>query len=337
MKQIVYVDVLVALNIIISFFLIKSVCAVSQEKPKSYRVLIGSMMGGAYSLVIFLPQVHIALSVVGRIVFLLAVNAVVFGAKGIRRFLRCYLLLCAATVLCAGAFVALWMLFLPQAVTLRNGSFYVDVGFIHLVGVCGLVYIVAKLFGRFLAKRSSEEINVRVKIGFCGKTANTNGIVDTGNTLCDSFTGAPVNIISQSLALNLLPDSHIRAAIEPLSGNLPEGMHLIVFDTVGSSALMCAFRVDKMTVVTTDKQMDIEGATVAVSPQETFTGGKNVLVNAAYINDIQGGRDSDKKTEGTYTSCKTKAEKTKRLLHKRPRNSACTADKCTGKRGDAAH
>ncbi len=337
MKQVVYVDVLVALNVIISFFLIKSVCAVSREKPKSCRVLVGSLMGGIYSLVIFLPQVHIVLSVVGRIFFLVAVTLAVFGTGGLRRFLRCFLLLCAASMLCAGAFTALWLLFLPQAVMLRNGSVYVDVGFIQLVLLCSLVYVAAKLFGRFLVRRSSEEINVRLKITFRGKTVNANGMVDTGNTLRDSFTGEYVSVISQSLALNLLPDEYIRAAIEPMNGNLPEGMHLIVYDTVGSSALMCAFKAEKMMVITSDKELNIEKPTLAVSPRETFSAGKNVLVNAAYINDIKGGRDSDKKTENTHISHKTKVKKTGSLLHKRAGNSARTVDKCPGKRGDAPH
>ncbi len=337
MKQVVYVDVLVALNIIVSFFLIKSVCVIAREKPRSARVLIGSLMGGVYSLVIFLPDIHIALSIAGRIVFLLVVTVTVFGFRSIKRYLRCYLLLCVVSMLCAGVLVALWMLFLPQAVMLRNGSFYVDVGFVQLVLVCALVYIGARIFGRFFAKKNSEEVNVRLEIIFQGKKVKANGIIDTGNTLRDSFTGDPVSVISQSLALSLLPERYFSAAISPMSGDMPEGMHLIVSDTVGSSALMCSFKAESMVLIISDKQMKIENATLAVSTRETFSGGRNVLVNAIYANDIQGGNICDKKAEITHITDKASAEKTRSLLHKRSGNSACSADGCTGKRGDAAH
>ena len=337
MKQVVYVDVLVALNIIVSFFLIKSVCAIAREKPKTVRVLIGSVMGGAYSLVIFLPEVHTALSIVGRIAFLMIVTVTVFGFGSVRRCLRCYLLLCIASMLCAGVLVALWLLLLPQAVMLRNGSFYLDVSFVQLVIVCALVYIGARVFSRFLAKRAADEMSVRLEIAFMGKKVNANGIIDTGNTLRDSFTGEAVSVISQSLALSLLSDEYFKAAIEPMGGNLPEGMHLIVSDTVGSSTLMCSFRAESMVLITAEKQIKIENATLAVSTRETFSGGRNVLVNAIYANDIQGGNSCDKKTEIADITDKSAAEKARSLLHKRSRNSACSADGCAGKRGDAAH
>ncbi len=337
MKQVVYVDVLVALNIIVSFFLIKSVCAIAREKPRTVRVLIGSVMGGVYSLVIFLPDVHTALIISGRMIFIFAVTLIVFGFGGIRRFLRCYLLLCAVSMLCAGVLVALWLLLLPQTVMLRNGSFYVDVSFVQLVLICALVYVGARLFGRFLAKRSSEEANVRLEITFRGKKVNANGIIDTGNTLRDSFTGEPVSVISQSLALALLPEDYFKAATEPMSGDMPEGMHLIVSDTVGSSALMCSFRAESMVLIASDKQIKFENTTLAVSTRETFSGGRNVLVNAIYANDIQGGNSCDKKAETTHITDKSAAEKTRSLLHKWTRNSACSADRCAGKRGDAAH
>lgn len=337
MKQVVYVDVLVALNVIVSFFLIKSVCAVAREKPKTLRVLVGSMLGGLYSLVIFLPQVHISLSIIGRACVLLAVTLSVFGFIGLRRLLRCFFLLCAATLLCAGVVTAAWVLFLPDAVIVRNGSFYVDVSFIQLVTVCVLIYVTAKIFGRFLSKRGSEEINVRVEISVGGKTAAVNGIIDTGNTLCDSFTGEPVSVISQSLALSLLPAECVAAAIEPVRGNIPEGMHLIVSDTVGSSALMCAFRAETMTLTASDGRVTAENVTLAVSPREMFAGGKSVLVNSVFINDIEGGRDVYGKNQGAHKKNKAKNGKAGNLLHKRSRNPAAASDGCAGKRSDETH
>lgn len=336
-KQVVYVDVLVALNVILSFFLIKSVCALMHEKPKSLRVLWGSLLGGTYSLVIFLPQMHSAVTVIGRTVFLLAVTSVVFGFGDLRRFLRCFCLLCAVSLLCAGAVTAAWLLILPDAFVVRNGSFYVDISFVELVVVCALVYVVARVFGMFLAKRSSEEMNVRLTIFLGGKSVSTNGIIDTGNTLCDSFTGEPVSVISQSLALSLLPAADVAAATDPMRGNIPEGMHLVVSDTVGSSAIMCAFKADSMVMASSDKQAVIRNVTLAVSPRETFAGGKNVLVNCTFIDNIQGGRDIDEKTRSTHKTCKARAHKARNLLHKRPRNPACTSDGCAGKGSDEAH
>ena len=299
-------------------------------------MLIGSLMGGAYSLVIFLPNMYVALSIIGRALFLLAVTLAVFGFGYIRRFFRCFFLLCTASVICAGAVVAAWLFFLPDAVAVHNGSFYVDISFIQLVIICVILYVFAQIFGKFLFRRSSEEINVRLKISFNGKVVSANGIIDTGNTLCDSFTGEPVSVISQSFALSMLPAACVAAATDPVGGNIPEGMHLVVSDTVGSNALMCAFKAESMTLISSDKQVNVKDVTLAVSPRESFAGGKSVLVNSAFINDIQGGRESDEKTQRTYKEGKIKVCQARNLLHKRSRNSACTVDKCTGAGSDEA-
>lgn len=336
LKQVIYVDVLVALNIIVSFLLIKSVCCLIREKPSAWRVLSGSLLGGVYSLCIFLPPMNTAVVLLARLLFLCVVSFVVFGFGYWRRFFRCLALLCAVTLVFAGLVIGVWLVFRPQSLLVRNGSVYLDVSFITLVLAGTAVYILAGLFGKFLSHRHRDDIMADITITYKGKTIRARGIIDTGNNLTDTFTGKAVNVIDQSLALELLPAEYAAAAISPMRGAMPQGMHLIVSDTVGGTVLMSAFSVDRIEVNICDGFAVIEGAAVAVSSQTEFGPGCSVLLNADLANNIKGGREYGKKTGHANKRAALKAEGQRGSLHKRPSDASASVDSSAGEGGYAA-
>ena len=52
-EMIVYVDVLLALNIYVNFFLIKATAKLTSEKIKTSRLILSSLGGSLFSLLIF--------------------------------------------------------------------------------------------------------------------------------------------------------------------------------------------------------------------------------------------------------------------------------------------
>lgn len=335
MKQVIYVDVLFALNTLIGFFIIKSAACICREKPNTVRVLIGSFMSGVYSLCIFLPQLHIALTLFARLLFIIAVSLAVFGFQSFRRLLRCFGAVLGVTFLLAGVLVGVSLLFAPSGLLIRNGSVYFDVSFLSLVLCCAALYAVLWLLGRFVFRRSRENVQADVVLKFGSGTVELKGIIDTGNLLCDSFTGKPVSVIGQRAALELLPSEYAAAAVDPANAALPFGMHLIVSDTVGGTALMCAFEADEMFVSTQQSETLIKKAAVAVSTREDFGKDCSVLINSQISNSLTGGRYDDKKNTMPHNRIASAAQKQRNSLHKRSGNSACTADSTAGKGSDA--
>ena len=327
-------DVLIALNTLIGFFIIKSAGCICREKSATVRVLAGCFMSGIYSLCIFLPPLNTFFAALIRLVFISAVCIVVFGFGPIKRFLRCGGALLAVTLLFAGAVFGINILFSPSGLLIRNGSVYFDVSFLTLVLGCAVLYAVIWLLGRFVFRRGKESVKAQIVLNFNGCTVRLNGIIDTGNLLSDTFTGKPVNIISQNAALELLPAEYAAAAIEPAGGRLPQGMHLVVSETVGGTALMCAFEVDEMCVITQQGTAVIKKAAVAVSTRKDFGADCAVLINSQLMNILTGGTENDKKNFTADKRAFFKKEKQRRSLHKRSRNSSCTAERTAGERGD---
>ncbi len=334
MKQIVYVDVLIALNTIIGFFIIKSAVCICREKTTTVRVLTGCFMSGIYSLCIFLPPLDTWFTVLMRGLFIAAVSVVVFGGKSINRLIKCFGSLCGVTVLFAGLLLGVNLLVSPAGLMIRNGSVYFDVSFLSLVLGCAALYAVIWLFGRCIFRRDKESIMADVVLRFGKFTVKAKGIIDTGNLLADTFTGKPVNIISQNAALDLLPTEYVAAALEPSSETLPKGMHLIVSETVGGTALMCAFEVDEMHVTTQQGECIVKKAAVAVSTRADFGAGYTVLLNSELMNILMGGTENDKKNIAADKGAFSAKKKQRRSLHKRSGNLACTAECTAGKGGD---
>ncbi len=324
---------LFALNTLIGFFIIKSAGCICREKPHTVRVLIGSFLSGVYSLCIFLPQLHIAFTLCARVLFIALVSLAVFGFKAIRRFLRCFGALLGVTFLLAGVLVGVSFLFAPSGLLIRNGSVYFDVSFLSLVLCCAALYAVLWLLGRFVFRHAKESVQADVKLKFGTNSVCLKGIIDTGNSLCDSFTGKPVTVIGLRAALELLPSEFAAAAVEPSNSALPQGMHLIVSNTVGGSVLMCAFEADEMQIITQQGEEVIAKAAIAVSSRDDFGKDCSVLINSQ----LTGGRYDDKKNTLPHKRTASAAQKQRNSLHKRSRNSACTADFTAGKGSDATH
>lgn len=330
----IYVDVLFALNMIVSFLLIKAASFLCREKPHTLRVLVGSLSGGIYSLSIFLPILHIAFILLARLIFLVFLTLGVFGYGSVKRFLRCFGSLCGVTLGFAGLITAVWFLLKPQGLTMRNGAVYFDVSFLALV-LCGAAfYAAARIFGKVFEKHQREQMQVKVIINYKGRAVKANGLIDTGNTLKDSFSGKSVSVIDRSLALELLPLECAAATFSPVGTELPPGMHLTVSDTVGGTSLMCVFKAESIEIVSDYGNAVIKDAAVAVGAVTCFGSGCSVLLNADIAEYITGGREYDKKNQRVDKKIKSKTQTERNLLHKRPRDLARTVDSTAGEGSD---
>ena len=333
-KQVIYVDVLVCLNTIISFFMLGAVRLICREGTKRWRVLAGSFMGGAYSLCVFLPELPTAAAVALRAAFLLAVTLCVFDFGYKKRFFRLFACLCAVSFLFAGAVLGIWLVFKPQGVVIRNSGLYLDIGFLPLVLFSAAIYLTVTVFMRFFSRSVRDSCACTVSLCFNGKALSLKGIIDTGNTLTDSFTGRSVSVVDRATAFLLFDEE---AAESIFSGGLTEGMHLTVSNTVDGEGLLPVFTADRMAVNTDSGLAEIQTPSLAVSKTESFGNGVSVLVNAEVFQLIKENAGGELNAEKAVAENKNAVRKKERsLLHKRAADPSCAAYAGKGKRNNAA-
>lgn len=83
-KTKIYVDVLVVINIFINYFLLSAASLIVRLKPKRIRLAAGAVTGGAYSLVIFLPNIPNILSVFMNFCMSVLLVLIAFAPKKLR-------------------------------------------------------------------------------------------------------------------------------------------------------------------------------------------------------------------------------------------------------------
>lgn len=323
-------DVLFCLNMLLSFFIIKASQVLCRTRSTTPRVLAGSIMGGAFSLTVFLPVLPVFANLVLRLLFLSCVTAVVFGFESVKSFLRGLAALAGISLLLAGLVLGVWLLFEPQGLIIKNGTIYLDIGFVALVVFAAAAYSVVWLVGR-LRKNSNENSQCTVELEYSGETIELKGVIDTGNMLFDSFTGKKISVIDRCAALRLLEAEEMKKICE---GSLPEGMHYTITNTVGGEKLLPVFTAEKLKVKNKDEYIEVDKPSLAIAATDSFAKDVSILINAQFLpiqKDKRGEMKNDKKA---YKQNKRNLTEKKEecFLHKRLTDSATSADNGAGRR-----
>lgn len=236
--MIIYADVLLAVNLYINYFLLRGTSLLLQRRITPLRCLSAAAVGAAFSLVLMLPELHPALSVLIKLTSGVAVTLVAFGFQKRIDFVLETLCFLAVSFSFAGGMAALWNLAAPLGMYCNNGCVYFDIP----IGAAAV--ITAALYGgfrlaRFIIERRKPALREKVTIRNNGHSVTLDGLGDTGNCLRDSFSGKPVIIASAEKLRDILPEN----VLNYLSGNSAgiEGIRLVPCSTVTSEGVIPVF------------------------------------------------------------------------------------------------
>lgn len=261
MQQVIYVDVLVILNLIITFFLLLATELFTKEKGKRWRLFLGALAGGIYSLQVFLPEMGTLLNVLSRIIAGTVITYISFGFKTRKRFIKLCLVFLAVTFLFAGLMIGLWILFTPSGMLINNSVVYFGISLPVLILSTAVCYIISLIFSKIMMRNKPQTTIYDFILEIDGKKAEGRGMLDTGNTLCESFSGYPVVVCTYAFLEKLFPES----SKSFFSGNVTEinsedtwqrRKRLVPYSTVSEKGVLPAFRPDRLILknsIQTDK------------------------------------------------------------------------------------
>lgn len=261
MQQVIYVDVLVILNLIITFFLLLATELFTKEKGKRWRVFLGALAGGIYSLQVFLPEMGTLLNILSRTFAGAVIAYISFGFKTYKRFIKLCLVFLAVTFLFAGLMIGLWILFAPSGMLINNSVVYFGLSLPVLIASTALCYVISLVFSKIIMRNKPQSTIYDFILEVDGKRAEGRGMLDTGNTLCESFSGYPVVVCTYDFLEKLFPES----SRSFFSGNITEiggedvwqrRQRLVPYSTVTEKGVLPAFRPDRLILknsVSTDK------------------------------------------------------------------------------------
>lgn len=235
----VYVDILIILNTIVNYFLLLAVQILIRSHQKRWRILIGAIIGGISSLLLFVEYLGVVMTLL-KILTAILMIIITFGIKPIKRLVKSIFLLFAISFLFGGLMFAIYIFFDKDILIYSNGIVYFDVDLTFLIVCTVLSYLVITLISKITDKKAPKSKERYVTVENAGKTISCTALVDTGNNLREPFSNLPVVMLDKNLFQKLFTEEKIR---------------LIPVSTVNGESLIKAFRPNKITIdnFSTDK------------------------------------------------------------------------------------
>ena len=211
----IYLDLAVILNFLVDFLLLMGTNRLAGFPLDARRCAAGAAVGAAYGGVCLLPRFRFLGNAFWRLVFLGLVAATAFGTGW-------------GAVKRGGVFVLLSMALGGIAQQVHQN------GFMALVLCAGGVWLLCRIaFGGGILGQEYVDVTLH----WDGRTQRVLALRDTGNTLRDPITGAPVLVVSAQVGQRLtgLTREQLAKPIETLAQRPIPGLRLIPYRAVGQS------------------------------------------------------------------------------------------------------
>lgn len=275
--MIVYADILIFLNTIINFLLLKITARLCALKYPFLRVVAAAFSGGLFSLYILLPQINIITEILVKIIVSAIMSVIAFGFKDIKSLIKSILIMFCLSFVFAGLMIAFWYAFKPKNLIINNGIVYLDISPFLLIIISILAYFFVSAV-MYVLRRSIKGNNFCYIKLFCDeKSYEVKAILDTGHNLTDTLSGAPVIIIDEKVSLKLFGKTSITAP--SFNQNSFSGrFRVIPYNTVGNSGILPAYKCDYATAEYDGKRVKITNIIAAISNQG-FGSDYNAIIN----------------------------------------------------------
>lgn len=264
----IYVDVLLVLNIYVNYFLIKATAKFTHTKIKTLRLVLTSMFGSLFSLLILVPEMHWAVSTLIKLFGALLIVLVAFGKREKALLVRLVIIFYIMNFVFAGVMMGVYLIFQPSFLAYNNANFYIDFNLLNLIICTGIAYACVCAVRYFLDKNQVLYGKYKVLIKQNNNSITLNGFPDSGNLLMDTFSGKPVIICGKEKIKEIADIPKISTIGEIgefeefiLHNQSIKGLRLIPFSTIKDCGLIPVFRADSVVIFdeksNTEKAVDV--------------------------------------------------------------------------------
>ena len=279
----VYADVLIIINLFVNYMLLLCTSRILSFRAPRPRMFLGSAIGSVYGLIIFLPEVPVPAELIMRIGITVLIVFSVFGFTNRAKFLRCFFALFAVSIGFGGVMFLIWLIAAPHGMIYRGGAVYFDINIVTLAVLTVCCFAVISAVSFFIERRAPRESVAEVRITCDGKSAELKAIIDTGNSLRESFSGLPVAVAEKNELSGILP----QIVSDYFDGKYSEentGIRLIIHKTVSGTGVMPAFRPDSAEIRTVKGRTVTDRLYIAVTDNNLAGGEYSMLLNPEILN-----------------------------------------------------
>ena len=258
--MVVYVDVLLVVNLIVDFFLLKITFKLLRVNPKPIRVLISVLLGAISSLYIFFPESTAFIDITVQLIISSLMMLSSLGFKSLKYFLRAVGVFFAVTCVYGGIMTALWQVLKPKGMVINNSVVYFNISPLVLIVSTVSGYFLYLFLSKILALPSKTAKRCSLTLYALGKSVGLTGIIDTGNSITDILSNGEIIIVDKAVVMSLLGTEDI------LSDTVYATRYRTVpCETVMGRSLLDGFRCDMGEIRFEDKVIPLNNPIIAIS------------------------------------------------------------------------
>lgn len=278
--MVVYADVLLIVNLFVNYVLLLCSSMIMKKHTQRLRMLLGAAIGAFYGFVVFLPELPSLAEFALRIATTVLIVLGAFGYKNLPSFLRSFFTFFAVSFAFGGIMLVLWVTVAPIGMIYNNGAVYFDIDLAVLAISTVASFAVVSLIAHFTARRAPKDSIALVKISYKGKEVKLTALIDTGNSLCETFSGYPVVLGEAESLEKIMPDA-VRAFIDGDDVSSSPEMRLVMHKTVSGTGVLPVFRPDYIEVKSVSHSIKTSEVYVAVTKNNLARGEYEMILNPA--------------------------------------------------------
>lgn len=258
--MVVYVDVLLVVNLIVDFFLLKITFKLLKTDPKPIRVLISSGIGAISSLYIFFPESTAFINITYQLIIGSLIMLTALDFKSLKYFLRSVAVFFTVTCVYGGIMTALWQVLKPKGMVINNSVVYFNISPLVLILSTVSGYFLYLFLNKIFALPSKTAKKCSLNLYALGKSVGLTGIIDTGNSITDVLSNSEIIIVDKAVAVSLLGTEDF--SNDPLYATR---YRTIPCETVMGRSLLEGFRCDMGEIRFEDKVIPLTNPVIALS------------------------------------------------------------------------
>ncbi len=250
--MVIYLDVLILINLYVTYFQILAVSVFTHRKTVWYRKLSAAGIGAVASLSIFIPQ-EMVLTLTLLKIFLCALIAfVAFGYTGFRAYAVSVLFLMLVSFVFSGLMLCVWLFAAPMKMLFINGTVYFGVDTMTIILSTCAAYGVVRIIRYILDKNGKTDGKYTVIIKNNGRECRLSALADSGNGIVDCFSGLPVIVCRRDMCADVSPPAidmiENNSDISDIGTQMIKGVRIMPFSTVGKGGLICMFKAESVVI-----------------------------------------------------------------------------------------
>ncbi len=288
MKTVIYADILIVINIVVNYFLLRATSAITGCQHKTSKFLLSSGAGGIFALIIYIENIPSIINVIAKLIIFLVLVYIAFGFCSLKSYLKCCGAFFLSNIAFAGIMLALNFTVMPNAAIYHNGIAYFDIDIFTLTISAFICYIILSIISRFTKSRIPQKSVYPIKITYENKSVEGKALFDSGNSLSDCFSGKPAIIAEKHFIKSLCESKELTDM---------KSFRLIPFSTIQGNGALPAFMADKVEIETEGNWLGMKDIYIAITEKRIVSGGYSALIGTPFFdaigNQIKGGNDAN--------------------------------------------